>query len=155
MVSQWQAAGSKFEVNIFNFTTLAGEAATDVFDQSFYLHRFNSAGEAAWPARKRKGNGHALLEETGSLRQSIKWSMLQEGVGNYTAKVYTDPREFIGELRNREGKCYAAIHNEGGGVAKPGSPASYIPQRQFIGHSTVLNDKLALYSRHILDGLPK
>ena len=49
----------------------------------------------------------------------------------------------------------AAIHNEGGKIAKPGSPASYIRQRQFIGYSTTVADKISSYSIRIFDGFPK
>ena len=48
-----------------------------------------------------------------------------------------------------------AIHNEGGKIAKPGSPASYIRQRQFIGYSTTVADKISSYSIRIFDGFPK
>lgn len=42
-----------------------------------------------------------------------------------------------------------------GKIAKPGSPASYIRQRQFIGYSTTVADKISSYSIRIFDGFPK
>lgn len=157
MAQQWAGAGSRLEVNLFNFGTLAGEAARSVFLKSFELHRFNSAGAAPWPAHKRRPTvPHDLLDETGALKDSIKFKTGGLEAGMYGATVYTDPSEFKREARNKDGKCFAAIHNEGGrDTAKPGSPASYIPERRFIGHSTILKDKLDSLVANIFDGLPK
>lgn len=156
---QWLTLPNKFEVNIFNFETIAGNVAKKVFKDSFYLRRFNTTGASAWPARYRKYGAksyaiHPLLNETGSLKDSIIWRR-DTGNGLRSVVVYTNPAAFKGEKRNKHGKCYAAIHNEGGSVATPGSPASYIRQRQFIGYSTVLADDMKSYCIRIFDGFPK
>ena len=97
----------------------------------------------------------ATLNETGSLKESIVWRRAS-GTGNKRSViVYTNPLAFKGEKRNKRGICYAAIHNEGGKIANPGSPASYIRQRQFIGYSTTVADKISSYSIRIFDGFPK
>lgn len=125
-----------------------------IFRDSFYLRRFNSAGTVAWKSREDK-KPHPLLNETGSLKESIVWRRAS-GTGNKRSViVYTNPLAFKGEKRNKRGICYAAIHNEGGKIAKPGSPASYIRQRQFIGYSTTVADKISSYSIRIFDGFPK
>ena len=108
----------------------------------------------SWKSREDK-KPHPLLNETGSLKESIVWRRAS-GTGNKRSViVYTNPLAFKGEKRNKRGICYAAIHNEGGKIANPGSPASYIRQRQFIGYSTTVADKISSYSIRIFDGFPK
>lgn len=94
------------------------------------------------------------MEETGALKHSIIWERFHSNK-NRGVKLFTDPDMF--KFSNRQyGRnfCYAAIHNEGGKIAKPGSPASYIRQRQFIGYSTTVADKISSYSIRIFDGFP-
>ena len=43
LAQQWLRLPNKFEVNVFNFETLVGNAAKKIFRDSFYLRRFNSA----------------------------------------------------------------------------------------------------------------
>ena len=138
----------------FNFETLVGNAAKKIFRDSFYLRRFNSAGTFSWQSR-RNHKPHPILEETGALKHSIIWERFHSNK-NRGVKLFTDPDMF--KFSNRQyGRnfCYAAIHNEGGKIAKPGSPASYIRQRQFIGYSTTVADKISSYSIRIFDGFPK
>lgn len=95
------------------------------------------------------------MEETGALKHSIVWERFHSNK-NRGVKLFTDPDMF--KFSNRQyGRnfCYAAIHNEGGKIAKPGSLASYIRQRQFIGYSTTVADKISSYSIRIFDGFPK
>ena len=90
-----------------------------------------------------------------ALKHSIIWERFHSNK-NRGVKLFTDPDMF--KFSNRQyGRnfCYAAIHNEGGKIAKPGSPASYIRQRQFIGYSTTVADKITSYSIRIFDGFPK
>ena len=142
LAQQWLRLPNKFEVNVFNFETLVGNAAKKIFRDSFYLRRFNSAGTFSWQSR-RDHKPHPILEGFHSNK-------------NRGVKLFTDPDMF--KFSNRQyGRnfCYAAIHNEGGKIAKPGSPASYIRQRQFIGYSTTVVDKISSYSIRIFDGFPK
>ena len=144
LAQQWLRLPNKFE----------GNAAKKIFRDSFYLRRFNSAGTFSWQSR-RNHKPHPILEETGALKHSIIWERFHSNK-NRGVKLFTDPDMF--KFSNRQyGRnfCYAAIHNEGGKIAKPGSPASYIRQRQFIGYSTTVADKISSYSIRIFDGFPK
>lgn len=163
---QWRTLPNKFETNVFNFETLIGAAAVDVFKESFTLRKFNSTGQAPWPSR-RDGRSHPLLYETGSLKQSIK---VKKRSPKHKVVIYTDESEFFFSSRNvtdpykygaRVSKhrsrsfVYAAIHNLGGRGAGAIGNAAYIQQRQFIGHSTVLENQLDYHSLRIFDGFPK
>ena len=90
LMMQWAVLPNKFEVNIFNFETIMGDAAKHIFKQSFYLRRFNSASSFAWQPRRDKKR-HPLLEETGNLKNSIVWKHFK-GTGNKRGvSIYTDP----------------------------------------------------------------
>ena len=67
LAQQWLRLPNKFEVNVFNFETLVGNAAKKIFRDSFYLRRFNSAGTFSWQSR-RNHKPHPILEETGALK---------------------------------------------------------------------------------------
>ena len=69
LAQQWQRLPNKFEVNVFNFERLVGNAAKKIFRDSFYLRRFNSAGTFSWQSR-RNHKPHPILEETGALNYS-------------------------------------------------------------------------------------
>lgn len=154
MAQQWLRLPNKFEVNVFNFETLAGNAAKKVFQDSFYLRRFNSTGTFAWKSRKDR-KAHPLLQETGALKDSIMWLRNREG-SQKGIHLFTSPDMFRHSKRQyNRNFCYAAIHNEGGSKAGATKGAAHIPQRQFIGYSTVLGDKLQSYSIRIFDGFPK
>ena len=72
LAQQWLRLPNKFEVNVFNFETLVGNAAKKIFRDSFNLRRFNSAGTFSWQSR-RDHKPHPILEETGALKHSIVW----------------------------------------------------------------------------------
>lgn len=67
LAQQWLRLPNKFEVNVFNFETLVGNAAKKIFRDSFYLRRFNSAGTFSWQSR-RNHKPHPILEETGEYK---------------------------------------------------------------------------------------
>lgn len=72
LAQQWLTLPNRFEVNVFKFETLIGNAAKKIFKDSFYLRRFNSAGTFAWENRS-DHKPHPILEETGTLKHSIVW----------------------------------------------------------------------------------
>ena len=78
---QWIGAINKFEFNVFNFETKAGDEVEKIFRKSFYLHHLNAPGQTSWvPLREstlsRKGVlPHSILQETGTLENSIKWKL--------------------------------------------------------------------------------
>lgn len=153
LVATWRHNVHKIQVNIENFETLAGRMAVQTFRRSFWAERLNTKGASKWPRRK-DNKRHALLREHGTLYRSIKYRELRES--RYRGvQVYTDPATFARSPRH-PGFVYAAIHNEGGKVAKAGSPARGIAQRQFIGDSSVVMDELEKLTRTVLfRGFPK
>lgn len=154
LAQQWLTLPNRFEVNVFNFETLIGNAAKKIFKDSFYLRRFNSAGTFAWENRS-DHKPHPILEETGTLKHSIVWDRFHSS-NSRGIKIFTDPDMFrFSKRQYGRNFCYAAIHNEGGQVAKSGFPAHNIKKRQFIGYSTTVADKITSYSIRIFDGFPK
>lgn len=166
LAEQWLRLPNKFDVNVLNFETLAGDAAVYVFKQSFNLCRFNSGSEPAWPSRH-DHNPWPLLHETGTMKDSIK---VKKRSPKHKVIVWTDDAEYISSNRgstdpykygarfnkNRSiGFVYAAIHNEGGSAVGARGGAGFIKKRQFMGYSTVLEDKLKSLSVRIFDGFPK
>ena len=154
LARQWANLPNKFEVNIFNFETFVGNAAKKVFQDSFYLRRFNSSGTFAWRAR-RDNKPHPILEETGNLKNSIVWQRSSTG-SQRGVVIYTSPFAFKHSKRQYgRNFCYAAVHNDPSGTHTYGKSGVPSIQRQFIGYSTILNDKISSYSIHIFDGFPK
>lgn len=153
LARQWRALPNKFEVNLWNFEIKAGKAAVEVFRESFNLHRFNSSGSIPWKERTRP-KSHPILYETGSLKQSIKWKHDGAKGSSKGVKIYTDPKGFSKAARNK-GFCYAAVHNAKSGTYQYGRSGVPSVQRQFMGHSTVLEQKLKELSSVIFHGFPK
>lgn len=154
LAQQWLRLPNKFEVNVFNFETLMGNAAKKIFKDSFYLRRFNSASTFSWRAR-RDHKPHPILEETGNLKESIVWQHFQSG-SKRGVTIYTDPMAFKHSKRQYgRNFCYAAIHNAPSGTYTYGNTGVRSIQRQFIGYSTVVSDKISSYSIRIFDGFPK
>lgn len=167
MVRQWLGASHKFEVNLSNAEATIARTATETFRKSFDLKKFNSRNAAPWrPLQGEPKETHvALLHETGALRSSIQYEMAHfPGLGGLIT-VFTDPKVFSRELRNKKGTCFAAIHNSGGSIeATPGTPASKIYQRQFMptdsgevssGDSSYMVDLYRKLHVKIFYGLPK
>jgi hypothetical protein len=154
LIAQWKTLPNKFDVNIWNFEVKAGEAAVSIFKESFNLRKLNSSNGFAWKARK-KPRSYPILEETGSLKNSIKWKHLSKiSKGASGVRIYTDPNGFRNSKRNK-GVCYAAVHNAPSGSYAYGNTGVPSVQRQFIGDSTVLDNKLRELSYIIFEGFPK
>jgi hypothetical protein len=151
LINQWRTLPNKFEVNVWNFEVKAAKAAVSIFKASFNLQRFNSSGEFKWRER-RKHQPHPILNETGSLQNSIKWKHLATKASG--VRIYTDPNGFKNTQRHR-GFCYAAVHNAPDGTYTYGNTGVGSVQRRYIGHSTVLENKLKELSHVIFDGFPK
>lgn len=76
MVAQWRNLSHKFQVNLWNFEVKAGKAATEIFQESFDLKRFNSRGAAPWAARSKHSKvKHPLMTETYSLKNQLSGSI--------------------------------------------------------------------------------
>lgn len=149
-VSQWMGADHKFQVNVHNFEVNAGKAAVETFKKSFDLKRFNGASGKSWPAWQGSYSGKGtLMDETGTLKNSIK----VKSIRNHQITIFTDPADFQNGPARHKGFCYAAVHNNLNSIShKP--PRGPKRERQFIGHSTELQQKLKKSSVHLFDGLP-
>lgn len=148
--AQFMGASHKLQVNLHNFEVEAGKAAVETFQESFELKRLNSKGSPRWARWQGKYSGKELLNETGTLKNSIK----VKSITNNTITIFTDPKDFSSGPARHRGFCYAAVHNNLNSIShKPSRGPKR--ERQFIGHSTVLEDKLRKLSYHIFDGFPR
>ncbi len=144
MVAQWKDAPHKFDLNVWNFQVEAGKAAVSAFQKSFEMRRFNTQGSSPWKHRVDKKK-HPILEETGTLKKSIKRKSLPGK--NKGVRIFTDPNAFDSAARHA-GYCYAGIHNDG-------LKSINIARRRFIGYSTNLDDELKKLTVSIFKGFPK
>lgn len=144
MVAQWRDTPHKFDLNVWNFQVEAGKAAVSIFQKSFEMRRFNTQGSSPWKPRKDR-KPHPILEETGTLKKSIKRKSLPGK--NNGVRIFTDPNAF-GTANRHKGYCYAGIHNDG-------LRSINISQRRFMGYSTYLNDELKKLAISIFKGFPK
>lgn len=137
-IAQWNVAPSAFAVGVFNFKQRIAWEAISVFKKSFYLQRFNSKSQAAWHTKN--NYNHPILEETGNLKNSLDFRKTDKGVNIFTNPV------FLRTSKRQKGRdfCYAGMHNFGLGND---------PQNQFMGHSTVLDDKIREMSRELLHNI--
>lgn len=144
MVTQWEHLAHQFEVNVWNFEVNVGKAGVEVFKKSFDLQRFNTSGSSPWEARRTQ-KPHPILVETGTLKNSIKWKKGDKR----SVVIYTDPKDFV-----KRGFCYAATHNDPSGTHTYGYSRVPSVQRQFIGHSTVLDRKMQELEKTLFRGFP-
>ena len=154
MVVQWAHASHKFQLNVWNFEVELAKSAVEIFQKSFDLHRFNSQSSSPWKERSRSYT-HPILDETGTLKNSIEWKYLNNSVGANKGgiRIYTNPNKF-GTAARHKGFCYAAVHNDPSGSHTYGKTGKPSIQRQFIGHSTELDKKIKDLSIKIFAGLP-
>jgi phage gpG-like protein len=164
LAALWATLPNKFEVNLINFEKHVGEDIRDSFKKSFVLGRFNSAREFAWRSRS-KSYSHSILNETGSLKDSITYSRKSNtnffkrlfGIkSNHTISIYTDPSAFRGSKRQHGRKfCYAAIHNDPDGTHTYGRGGKPTIQRQFMGESSDAKKIIRDHKSYLFDGFPK
>ncbi len=151
MAAQWASAPHQYQVNVHNFEVKVGQAAVDVFKHSFDLRRFNSNGSRVWrwkPGWRGKGS---ILNETGTLKSSIK----VKDTNNHVVKIHTDPKIFRRSKRHK-GFCFAAVHNNFDSLSPFERPMTGpTQQRKFMGHSTALIEEFERLSALIFNGLPK
>ena len=153
LAAQWRFIPYKFAVNLWNFEVKAGKEAVEVFKESFDLKRLNASNSMLWRPRK-DNRPHPLLNETSSLKNSIKWKRIGF-IKSKGVNIYTDPKGFRNTNRHR-GFCYAAVHNDPSGSHTYGRSGSPSIQRQFMGHSNVLDDKIESIARKVVfKGFPK
>ena len=154
VIAQWRTLPNKFSVNTWNFEIKVGKEAVGIFQESFYLGRFNSSGESQWKERKRSYK-HPILQESGSLKRSIKYKHIgTKGRAGSGVSIYTDPSAFRGSFRHK-GFCYAAVHNAPSGSYTYGATGARSIQRQFIGHPSKLQSAINNLSSIIFHGFPQ
>lgn len=165
LAQQWLRLPNKFEVNVFNFETLAGQAVKGIFKESFSLRRFNSAGSSPWKGHskawmsRKDYKPHPILEETGNLKNSIVWA--RDNRGKQRSVIIYSSAAALKHSKRQYGRnfYYAQVHNDPDGTYtnRMGrhNQTHRSTQRQFIGYSSVARDKLESLGKHIFDGFPK
>ncbi len=159
MFAQWMGLDHTFEINEYNFEVRTMRDLTDLFKKSFDRKAFNGKNWPAWtPAyakwvREKSHPGHTMLNETGSLRASLK--PVVDSVGARKTKkqsyVHTDPKAF-GNTNRNPGFCFAAVHNNYNELTnKPEGPKF---ERQFMGHSKEEKAILLRNEAEIFRGFP-
>ena len=133
----------KIKVQKLKFEVDVAKVAAEVFRDSFKKKRFNTRGSERWKpfapytVRQRAKHGtnpSNILVDTGTLRKSIK-AVPNEG------KVVIDPTVYVGSRRHK-GFVYAGIHNDPKyfGARNVMARNHEVPQRQFMGHSSVVRE---------------
>ncbi|GAB6119666.1 hypothetical protein [Dysgonomonas termitidis] len=168
---------SRFEKNIFDFTTIAGNRSRMFFQASFNTGGFFRSGSGWRPRESRWGKKftHPVLIDTGMLGKSVKGEVRRFESTNYQSRrgfsskifrrgakydIWTAEESFpIKGKRGRKGKykSYAAIHNSDPG--KTGYTVNQYSgkkpvQRQFIGFSEPLDKDVSRYIDMIFKGFP-
>ena len=139
-IAKYKIASHTFPLQVLKFQVEVAKDLKRVFRESFFLGRFNSAGEAAWKPRVHR-RPHPLLIETSSMANSITYSTPTSMLsGKGRIRIFTDPTKYGNSKRNKNKLCYAGIHNAGGGK---------MPQRQFIGKTSKL-ESILNKNNHIL-----
>lgn len=130
MVEQWATAVERLKSRLHTFTYRAAIINQSVFRGSFFLQRFYTASSEPWKPRKREQFlSHPKLRRTMAMYESIKVGKPEVSKNVYRSTVYTEP---VTETTKRGTRTlsYAGYHNEG-------NSKTNLPQRQFMGYSTV------------------
>lgn len=141
---------------LLDFLTVTARYSRDTFIKSFRYKKFYSANGEKWKElseftikkRRRKGTwpGRGILEDSGTLRQSILFDLGKDMITPHTfrQKLFTNPKMFNTSKNPHRPMCYAGIHNNpsssdtyGNGFG--GRPAKHVVQRQFMGFSTYID----------------
>lgn len=150
LVASWSAASHLYQVNKHNVLVELGKEAVDIFQGSFDKKGFNSNGEPHWTPWLGAHKSTSLLEETGALRNSIK----VKSIKNNKLTVFTDPRAFRTKPKRHKNFCYAAVHNDLGDESIPTPKKGPKVRRQFMGHSSYMDDKFKEVAPKFFKGLP-
>jgi len=112
----FKAFEREFNREVKILPSIIGETARNHFLVSFTkLDGFNDRPFVRWKARKRKDKGRKLLVKTSRLKQGVKKKVIPNGVRIFNNVVY------------------ASRHNFG---------LKGMPERKFIGESSVLNKRI-------------
>lgn len=152
MVLQLTIATHQVSIASEHYRIVLAQRALKIFQDSFTLKRFNSAGSTRWEAltkwtrnkRKRMGywpNTNKTLQETNYLYNSLE---CLPTINAFTSGVRANAK-------------YAGFHNDprpgetyGNGWGGKFSPLKPVTRRQFMGHSTLLDDFIHVYEKAYL-----
>lgn len=180
-VAQWVKNGSprgivsRFESNVFEFTTIAGHYSKRYFATSFMTGGFYGTGKK-WEARQSKWGKkftHPILIDTGTLKGSIKaegketkitgWTDNRKRIFRRGARYDIWTTEVSNPIKGKRGKSaskyknYAAIHNTDPRYSDftVNQHSSKKPtHRQFIGLNTSLDRDIERFIPIIFRGFP-
>ena len=165
---------SRFDINVCNFTTTAGQHTKQFFQNSFSSGGFYGSG-AKWKPRESKWGmkfTHPVMIDTGTLRNSIQGESKEISIDgrrdNGTrirrqgAKYYIWTTEISTPIKGKRGRKkgvgrYAAIHNSDPRLTNytVNQYSSKKPvQRQFIGFSERLRGEIAQHIPLLFKGFP-
>ena len=144
-----------------HFRIAVGNRAIKVFQDSFRLQRFNSAGSYKWAPlstftkkkRLKRGTGSRILKEYGDLYKSIKIDDNHSSEKGRVTRIYTDKVAANADHHKKRTICYAGLHNSpqpGETYGRWGKPPKAYIQRQFIGHSELIDTFAASVSKRFL-----
>lgn len=146
---QMTIAAHQMTIAVQHYRFVLTQRAYKIFQDSFELKKFNSAGEVRWTAntkwtvKKRKKRktwpgANRLMQEYNNLYKSMKYVA---SVNSFTSGVKVDA-------------SYAGFHNDprpgetyGNGFGGIFSPPKRVTRRQFLGHSTLIDDFVAAYEQ--------
>lgn len=127
---------------------IAGKFGVDHFRESFDNEGFTNNGLHKWPARQSDTGRRILTGATRELQDSIDYKTDLAKVSFGSDKEYASIHNRGGKtkahiIRARRGKALKFGY-KGGDIfrRKVNHPGSNIPQRQFIGHSKELVEKI-------------
>lgn len=168
---------SRFEKNVFDFTTKAGEYTKSRFRSSFETGGFYGSGSSWAPRESRWGRKftHPVMIDTGTLKDSIKGEQVAFDKSFLTGRSHfggrINKRRSIYDIWTTEistpvkgkrgksrGKGYAAIHNtdpkDSSFTVNQYSSRKPV-QRQFIGINPKIQDFInSHYVPMIFEGFP-
>lgn len=168
---------SRFEKNVFDFATIAGNRSRMFFQASFNSGGFFRSGTRWKPRESKWGRKftHPTLVDTGTLGKSVKGEPRKFESTNYQSRrgvsskifrrgakydIWTTEQSFpIKGKRGRKGKykSYAAVHNSDPRLTNytVNRYSSRKPvRRQFIGLSKPLDQDVSRYIDMIFNGFP-
>lgn len=152
MVLQMTIAAHQLSIAAEHYRFVLAQRAYKVFQDSFTLKRFNSAHSTRWATltkwtikkRKKKKywpNTNKTLQETNNLYKSLEYLPT---IDSFTSGV-------------RANAGYAGFHNDprpgetyGNGFGGKYSPPKPVTRRQFMGHSTLIDDFIRVYEKAYL-----
>lgn len=144
-----------------HFRIAVGHRAIKVFQDSFKLQKFNSAGSYKWAPlssftkrkRLKRRTGSRILKEYGDLYNSIKIDENHSSQNGRVTRIYTDKVSANVNHYKKHTICYAGLHNSpkpGETYGRWGNPPKPYIQRQFMGHSELIDTFAASVSKRFL-----